>query len=400
MSISIYAFCRKERISKHNTVTVYLRLTSNQKSRYVSTGIKVPISEWDFNSQRLKTDNKGLQYQILEHIERYNNRIKRLAALGIDATLDNIIDESHTINCTVSDYFDRVIQQLESADKFGTASKYKATKSLLNQFNMGNVRFSDISLKYLENFELALLRKGNKTNSIATKFSVLKAIYNRALSEKIFICKDNPFEKYKVHKLWASTRKRAIRKEDILRLIDASIPETNSPYTDIARDIFLFSYFSAGINFKDIAMLRYSDVVNDRVYYRRHKTGKEITFGLLPQSKMILAKYSCQNKKSNDYIFPILDNRIHKTTLQINDRVHKVLGHINRELKKWSNHIGLNIPLTTYVARHTYATVLKRSGVNIALISESLGHSSLTTTQIYLDSFGNSEIDKAMRNLV
>ena len=115
---------------------------------------------------------------------------------------------------------------------------------------------------------------------------------------------------------------------------------------------------------------------------------------------MILAKYSCQNKKSNDYIFPILDNRIHKTTLQINDRVHKVLGHINRELKKWSNHIGLNIPLTTYVARHTYATVLKRSGVNIALISESLGHSSLTTTQIYLDSFGNSEIDKAMRNLV
>lgn len=400
MSISIYAFCRKERISKHNTVTVYIRLTSNQKSRYVSTGIKVPVSEWDFNSQRLNTDNKELQYQILEHIERYNNRIKRLAALGIDATLDNIIDDSHTINCTVSDYFDRVIQQLESADKFGTALKYKATKSLLNQFNMGNVRFSDISLKYLENFELALLRKGNKTNSIATKFSVLKAIYNRALSEKIFICKDNPFEKYKVHKLWASTRKRAIQKEDILRLIDASIPETNSQYTDIARDIFLFSYFSAGINFKDIAMLRYSDVVNDRVYYRRHKTGKEITFGLLPQSKMILAKYSYPNKKSNDYIFPILDNRIHKTTLQINDRVHKVLGHINRELKKWSNHIGLNIPLTTYVARHTYATVLKRSGVNIALISESLGHSSLTTTQIYLDSFGNSEIDKAMRNLV
>ncbi len=86
----------------------------------MSTGIKVPVSEWDFDTQRLKSNNKELQYQILEHIERYNHRIKRLEALGIDATLDNIIGDSHTINCTVSDYFDRVIQQLESVDKFGT----------------------------------------------------------------------------------------------------------------------------------------------------------------------------------------------------------------------------------------------------------------------------------------
>ena len=400
MSINIYAFCRKERISKNQTVTVYLRFTNNQKSRYVSTGIKVPVSEWDFDKQTPISTNQSIQFQILEHIERYRKRIKRLEALEIDATLDNIIDDSHTINCTVSDYFDRVIKRLEETDKFGTASKYKATISLLHQFNMGNVRFSDINLKYLEDFELALTRKGNKTNSIATKFSVLKALYNKALTEKIFVCKENPFEKYKVQKLWTSTRKRAIQKEDILRLIDAEMPETNSPYTEMTRDIFLFSYFSAGINFKDIAMLRYSDIKNDRIYYRRHKTGKEITFGLLPQSRAIIAKYGNPNRSENDYIFPILNCQIHKTKLQINDRIHKVLGHINRELKIWSKHIGLNTNLTTYVARHTYATVLKKSGVNVALISESLGHSSLTTTQIYLDSFGNSQIDEAMRNLV
>ncbi len=118
MSINIYAFCRKERISKNQTVTVYLRFTNNQKSRYVSTGIKVPVSEWDFDKQTPISTNQSIQFQILEHIERYRKRIKRLEALEIDATLDNIIDDSHTINCTVSDYFDRVIKRLEETDKF------------------------------------------------------------------------------------------------------------------------------------------------------------------------------------------------------------------------------------------------------------------------------------------
>lgn len=113
-----------------------------------------------------------------------------------------------------------------------------------------------------------------------------------------------------------------------------------------------------------------------------------------------MQKYQRINVSDNDYIFPILDTRKHITETQIANRLHKVLAHINRELKKWSKHIGLHTTLTTYVARHTYATVLKRAGVNIAIISESLGHSNISTTQIYLDSFENSQIDEAMRNLV
>ena len=91
---------------------------------------------------------------------------------------------------------------------------------------------------------------------------------------------------------------------------------------------------------------------------------------------------------------------IHKTEQQIYDRVRKVLKHVNKALHEWSRLLGLKIELTTYVARHTFATVLKRSGVNIAIISESLGHSDLSTTQIYLDSFENSQIDAAMQNLL
>ena len=114
----------------------------------------------------------------------------------------------------------------------------------------------------------------------------------------------------------------------------------------------------------------------------------------------IIDEYSSQSHSQEDYIFPILDRNKHQTSQQIFNRLHKVLGKVNRGLKLLGEEIGLPVPLTTYVARHTYATVLKRSGVSVALISESLGHSAISTTQIYLDSFDNSQIDAAMQNLL
>lgn len=137
-----------------------------------------------------------------------------------------------------------------------------------------------------------------------------------------------------------------------------------------------------------------------RVNYSRHKTQKLLSFQLVPNAMQIIEKYIKTNHTQEDYIFPILDRSEHKTAQQIFNRLHKVLRKVNRELKTLGEQIGLEVPLTTYVARHTYATVLKRSGVNIAIISESLGHSDLSTTQIYLDSFENSQIDDAMKNLL
>ena len=120
----------------------------------------------------------------------------------------------------------------------------------------------------------------------------------------------------------------------------------------------------------------------------------------MPQALQIIQKYSTPEHDEQDYIFPILDRKIHKTAQQQHNRIHKVLAKVNSRLKELGQMAGIQTPLTTYVARHTYATVLKRSGVNIAIISESLGHSDLSTTQIYLDSFENDQIDEAMKNLL
>ena len=258
-----------------------------------------------------------------------------------------------------------------------------------------------IDLDYLKGLELYLRKRGNKDNSIATRFAIFKAIYNKAVKEGRIETKQNPFNLYQVGSLWAKTRKRAIDKEDIQRLIDLEITEGHTTeYRQLAKDLFLFSYFTAGMNFGDMARLRYKDLIKGRIYYSRHKTQKLLSFQLVPNALQIIGKYSRGNHAQEDYIFPILDRHEHRTEQQIHNRVHKVLVHINRELKAWSKLLGLTTTLTTYVARHTYATVLKRSGVSVALISESLGHSDLSTTQIYLDSFENSQIDEAMRHLL
>ena len=170
-------------------------------------------------------------------------------------------------------------------------------------------------------------------------------------------------------------------------------------YTCLAIDLFAFSYFSAGINFVDMAHLKQSNIVDGRLIYTRQKTNKLIRLPLQPKAREIIGKYISPSHNDQDYIFPILSS-FHKTEVQQRNRLHKVLSNVNKRLKEVGKELEIPIDLTTYVARHSYATVLKRSGVSTSLICETLGHSSEKVTQIYLDSFGNSQIDAAMQNLL
>lgn len=402
--MKIKVVLRIGKVYKNGRSPLMLRFTHDRNTKFIALGLSVAPCHWNKDAEMLTPDcpdRATLQSRIDSTLASYQKKIQRLEALDMAVDFDNLFDQ--TAKCTpqmVDSYFERQIAAMKRAGKLNTANKYHATRTSLRKFHPAKLRFEDIDPKLLDDFETFLHGAGNQSNSIATKFSVLKAVYNKATADKIFLCKENPFLLHKVGKHWTQTRKRAIHKEDVQRLMQAQLPATRSPYTKFARDIFLFSYFSAGINFKDIATLRYADMEENRIFYRRHKTGKAMTCRLHPQAKEIIAKYACSEASPEDYIFPILNRNIHITEQQIHNRVHKVLIHMNKELKEWSKRLGLHTPLTTYVARHTYATVLKRSGVSVALISESLGHSDLSTTQIYLDSFENSQIDAAMAHLL
>ena len=383
-----------------------LRFTHDRTTKFVALGLSVEPHYWDKDAELVLpncSERITLQSQIDSTLSVYRKRIQRLEALDIPVNFDTLFEtnKNRHAGITIENGFKAEIERLESLGKINSAIKHKYTLQVLNGYKPITMALEAIDIDYLKGLELYLRQRGNKDNSIATRFAIFKAIYNKAVKEGKVTVKQNPFSLFQVGSLWAKTRKRAIDKDDIQRLIDLKIADSHkTEYQRLAKDLFLFSYFTAGMNFGDIARLRYKDIVKGRVNYSRHKTQKLLSFQLVPNALRIIEKYSKDSHAQEDYIFPILNCREHTTPQQVFNRLHKVLRKVNRELKTLGEQIGLAMPLTTYVARHTYATVLKRSGVSVALISESLGHSDLSTTQIYLDSFENSQIDAAMQHLL
>ena len=403
--MKIKVVLRTGKINKQGQSPLMLRFTHDRTTKFVALGLSVEPHYWDKDTELVLPtcpERITLQSQIDRTLAGYHKKIQRLEALDIPVNFETLFDAKPacSVGITIEDGFKAEIERLESLGKINSATKHKYALQVLDGYKPTTMALEAIDLDYLKGLELYLRQRGNKDNSIATRFAIFKAIYNKAVKEGKVAVKQNPFSIYQVGSLWAKTRKRAIDKDDIQRLIDLEITEGHTTeYRRLAKDLFLFSYFTAGMNFGDIARLRYKDILRGRVNYSRHKTQKLLSFQLVPMALQILEKYGTAGH-GEDYIFPILNRHEHTSPQQIFNRLHKVLRKVNRELKVLGEMIGLGMPLTTYIARHTYATVLKRSGVSVALISESLGHSDLSTTQIYLDSFENSQIDAAMQHLL
>lgn len=247
---------------------------------------------------------------------------------------------------------------------------------------------------WLRRYETWLRKQGKSENTIGIRFRNIRTIFNLAIDMELVKQEDYPFKKFKVSKLHQETAKRALSKDEILAVINYPT-EGKDFYTRLAVALFTFSYFMGGINFVDMAYLTSRNITEGRLIYNRRKTSKLINLPLQEVAIRVLKKYEDSSKR---YLFPILSN-IHKTEQQKLNRLHKVITKVNKALKAIGEESGIPIKLTTYCARHSYATVLKRAGVATSIISESLGHSSEKITQIYLDSFENKQIDEAMEYL-
>lgn len=285
----------------------------------------------------------------------------------------------------------------------GTAKCYFDLKNSIRTFILKDGRtdltFRDITVSFLKKYEADFKSRGTTDNGISFYMRTLRAVLNRAIAEGA--CKKDiyPFNTYKISHLSTKTIKRAISKAEI-ELIRNFACEPGSQLHR-SKNIFLFSYYNRGINFSDIAMLKWDNIKANRLTYTRLKTDKYYNILLLDPALEILAFYRDSNYRDKDsYIFPILDEHRHNTPVSIQNLVHKVLGQTNKDLKSIGEQLGITTPLTTYVARHSYATVLKRSGISTSVISEAMGHDSERTTQIYLDSFENDVLDEASKALL
>lgn len=401
MSTTVNVVCYRNKTLKNGESPLMLRVCKDRKTKYKSLGISVNPINWDFERNRPKSNCPNRDYIlkiILDKEAEYQKKILELKADDKEFTASTLIVPKAKIKIkTVQEFYVDLINELKQANKIGNSRIYKdSLRSLEMYYGNLDIPFSHIDMDFLKDYEKWLRERNTKETSMNLYFRTLRSTYNKAIETKVAKKSNYPFDEFKISKFSIKTDKRAISKENIKQIMEMDLSK-ETDYIQLARDLFVFSYLCSGINFTDMANLKMSNIVEERLIYIRQKTKKKINVPLADEAKVILNKYFNQ---SNGYIFPILDESVHNSETQKYNRKKKVLLKVNRALKDIAKATGLNTNLTTYVSRHSYATVLKNSGVNIALIGETLGHSDLKTTQIYLDSFENSQIDEAMKNLL
>lgn len=400
MSTTIEVVCYKYKPLKNNTLPLKIRITKDRKRTYVNLGISVLCSQWDFAKNQPKPNcphKEEIEKIIADKIRDYRERVIGFKAENKEYTAitlkEHISKPVKTV--TVGELFEQIIQELRDERRSGYATSVEQVWRSLLKFNKHlNIFFSDMDHLWLRRYELWLRRQGRAENTIGIRFRTLRMLFNQAIERGYAKMEQYPFKSYKVGKLHEETQKRAISKAEVKAVMDFPCEGRNF-YTRLAIDLFSFSYLMGGINFVDMANLTPQNIIDGRLVYRRQKTGKLLNLPLQERAKMIIAHYSSES----GYLFTIY-TREHKTVQQKLNRHHKVITKVNRALAGIGKELKISVKLTTYVARHSYATVLKRSGVPTSIISESLGHSSERVTQIYLDSFENERMDEALRNLL
>lgn len=404
MNASLSVVCYKSKRLSNGESPLMLQVSKGGKRQYQSLGVSVNPKFWDFSKNKPKSNCPNREYilkLILNKQAELQQRMLELNAEQKEYTTTTLLHDEHRKFelKTVKQFYQELIEQYKANEKCGNRLIYKSSYNSINVFTNGNLEipFSAIDVAWLNKYEKWLRSKGNKETTMSLMFRTLRSAYNKAIENKCARKSDYPFNDYKISKFDVSTEKRAIAKADVLKFSTDVHSIGKQQYVQLSKDIFIFSYLCGGINFTDIANLTKVNITNGRIHYIRQKTGKLIKLGISEEAMQIIKKYESESK---GYLFPILNANIHKTPLQKQNRIHKMLGKINKNLKLIAAQLNVDANMTTYVARHSFASVLKKSGVSIALISEALGHSDLSTTQVYLDSFDNEQIDAAMQNLL
>lgn len=373
-------FFDDRRAKKDGLFPVKFRITFRRDRKYINTGFALSSIDWQriftaIKDKSLIDTRKKIQSQykvIGDHISEMVDKDKFSFDL-LDKRLGRG-DKNNVISA-----FEAQISTLRLNGQIGTAITYKCAMNSLIKYNNDNnvLPFSRINKTWLQGYEKTMIDSGNRYTTVSMYLRSLRAIFN--ISET-----NSPFDKYKIPK--GEGRKMALSKKQINGvLMNHSV--INGSTTEKMRDLWYFSYMTNGINVKDLISLKWSNIVNNEIHFIRAKTArtredkKSIKAPILPQMQTIINKWGCRD---NTYIFGYMQDGLNGD--EIRTVCQNVTRLMNKHLKTIAEEAGLP-HISTYSARHSYASNLLRGGASTEFISEQLGHGSITTTQAYLEGF-------------
>jgi integrase/recombinase XerD len=393
------------RAKSNGTYPIVIRVTHNRRTAAFPVGVSIRKEHWDeHNSTLLKShpNFKSLHSAITNAYHKVqkstevllDNQQFTLKALKEKIQVQPVIEVEVAKPLTFNEYSNRLINDLYQNNKIGNAIVYQtAVNRLISFANFSQLTFEQINYRFLENFKNRLISDGVKPNTVSNYFRTIRAIFNKAIKERL-VSKDAYYFtdiSFKPER----TAKRAITKDEITKVI--SYPAAQDTPERSAKNYFILSFCLIGISFTDLAYLKPSNIRAGRLQYKRRKTGKTYDIKLTNEATNLLKLYQHPN---NEYLLPILPNTIKEDGVEAKCLILQWIKTTNKYLKRISSNLEIS-EITTYVARHTWATLAKRMGYSNELIAEAMGHQyGNRTTAIYLDDFEQEVIDTINEKII
>ncbi len=381
--------------------SLYYQVICKRVVRQILTEYKIFAEEWDSGNENLIIGMADIMrcnylYAIQQKTEwdnrKFQHIIKRLSSSNKPFTADDVVQEflDKSSEITLFNYMRTTITRLWKQGQYRTSETYTATLNSFREFSNGiDVYFEDIDSNLMLAYEYYLKAKSLSPNTISFYMKRLRAVYNKAVDDG-FAEHKNPFKR--VFTSSEKTVKRSISLKHIKRLKEMDLSYSASK--SFARDMFLFSFYTRGMSFVDIAYLQKKDLKGKMLSYRRKKTGQLLSIQWEECMQEIVDRHS--SSSMSPYLLAIINNPNGDTRKQY----HNVQSLVNRHLKDIGADLNLSIPLTMYCARHSWASIARSEGIPVSVISEGMGHDSESTTQIYLASLETQVIDKANRKIL
>ncbi|MFK2818988.1 site-specific integrase [Flavobacteriaceae sp. LMIT009] len=408
-SISIYHDTR--RIKKNGKYPVKLRVYSSNPRRQKFLPTVFELTETEFEntwlSKKPRKEFKGLRLKLQGLENTANSVAETLTPFSINELVKRLY-RNKSDGVKVNYHYKEYIQKLNKEDRLGTADSYKysekAIKGYLKSYkktNYNNLTFFDIDKDWLTDFEQCLTKKGLSITTIGIYLKALRAIFNKAISENEIDEGIYPFGKRKYQIPSSKGTKKALGTKQLKLLFDA---KPMNKQQIIAKDFWFFSYSCNGMNIKDVALLKFKDIDEETIRFYRAKTRftsktdlKLITVYQNNYTNEFIEKYSNKDKSSENYVFKVLSNSM--SSKEQRAKIKNFTRFVNQHIKKLAESVGLSGEISTYWARHSFATTSIRKGASMELMQESLGHKDLKTTQSYFDGF-EDETKKELANKI
>lgn len=390
--ISVLTILDTRRAKRSGLFPVKVQVVYRRKQKYYSTGKELSKEDW---KRLLKAKSRSLM-EVRSDIESSFSNIKQLINELIqkgDFSTENLNTRlgRQIKDTNLHSAFDLKMRELKDNEQASTYLSYQSALKSLESFGGTYIPLERITVDWLKRCERFWISKGKSYSSISIYFRALKCILNRAVRDDILRESSFPFGKNKYEIPEGCGRKLALTLPEIKKIMSY---QNKSKEIEEFRDLWVFSYLCNGINFMDLLFLQYSNIVDGEICFVRSKTSrtakhsKEIHATITPEMLDIIRKWGNPRLSPQTYIFRYANGT--EDAFERIRLVRRIVTKCNRKLKKIAQNLGIT-QLTTYTARHSFATVLKRAGAKTSYISESLGHSNLAVTENYLAYFEKEE---------